>query len=50
MAFLPFSGLRRLPQWLAVTLFALLLSLLTFAASVAEVPYSQFRPSVTAAP
>tara|TARA_R110002020_G_scaffold11340_29_gene42813 strand:+ start:1361 stop:1513 length:153 start_codon:yes stop_codon:yes gene_type:complete len=50
MTFLPLAKPTRMPQWLAVVLFALALSLLTFAASFAEAPYSEFRPSVTAAP
>jgi hypothetical protein len=50
MRSLSFPGLNRLPQWLATVLVALVLSLLTFAASFAEVPYSEFQPSVTATP
>ena len=50
MPILPFRGSSKLPQWLVTALFALGLSLLTFAATLAEVPYSEFRPSVTAQP
>lgn len=47
---LPLPGLKRLPQWLATILVALVLSLLTFAASFAEVPYSEFQPSAITQP
>jgi|GEM_PF-753650 hypothetical protein len=50
---MPFSslpGLNRLPHWLVTALVALVLSLVTFAASFAEVPYSEFQPSVSTQP
>ena len=50
MPILNLTGLTRLPQWLMTVLFALVLSLLTFAATLAEVPYSEFRPSVSTQP
>lgn len=49
MASFTFAALTKIPQWLAVALFALVLSLSTFVASFAEVPYSEFRPSTAIA-
>lgn len=40
------SGLNRLSQLLVTALFAIALSFLTFAASFAEVPRSEFVPVV----
>ena len=49
MPILPLTGLGKKSQLLLTVLFALALSLLTFAASFAQVPMSEFMPSVTGA-
>ena len=50
MPILPVPGMTKTYQWLLPLLFALGLSVLTFATSFAEAPYSEFLPSVTTAP
>lgn len=44
------SGIKSMSQLLLTALFALALSFLTFAASFAEVPRSEFAPAVISQP
>jgi len=47
MPILPVTGLNKMSQTLLTVLFALALSLLTFAASFADAPRSEFMPDTT---
>lgn len=50
MPILPITGLNKMSQIALALLFAALLSLLTFAASFADAPRSEFMPDVVAQP